>query len=56
MGVPKQTKGLPPGYSENDVPGTKGDIKPKAPTPDQYDMIHTLLELPGGKRRPKAKA
>ena len=55
MSTPKKTKGLPPGYSEKDIPQGGTTFKIKSPTPDQYDMIHTLLELPGGKRRKVSK-
>lgn len=56
MNTPKRVKGLPPGWSEKDIPQASTSFKPKAVSKDQYDMIHTLLEMPGGKPRPKAKA
>ena len=57
MSTPKRVKGLPPGYTEKDIPQGKnpkysGSIMSK----DQKDMIFTLLEMPGNKPRPKAKA
>lgn len=53
MSSHKKTKGLPPGYTEKNIPGSSYS---KPASKDQYDMIHTLLEMPGGKPRPKAKA
>jgi len=44
-------KGLPPGYSEKDIPGSSNPPIKKTVSPEQYDMIHTLLELPGGTTR-----
>jgi hypothetical protein len=56
MSSHKRIKGLPPGYSEKDIPQAKTSFKPKAMSKDQSDMIYTLLEMPGNKPRPKAKA
>lgn len=56
MNTPKRVKGLPPGWSEKDIPQASTSFNPKAMSKDQSDMINTLLEMPGGKPRPKAKA
>ena len=48
-------KGLPPGYSEKDIPGNKGEISLKKPSGKQKEMIETLMEMPGGKPLPGDK-
>lgn len=48
-------KGLPPGYSEKDIPGNSGEIKLKSPTAKQKDLTFTLMEMPGGKPLPGDK-
>jgi len=56
MSSHKRVKGLPPGWSEKDIPLAKTSFKPKAMSKNQQDMIHTLLEMPGGKPIQKTKS
>ena len=57
MNYQKKIKGLPNGYSEKDLPqGKNPKYSGSTMSKDQKDMIYTLLEMPGNKPRPKAKA
>jgi hypothetical protein len=48
-------KGLPPGYSEKNIPGNSGEIKLKAASGKQKEMTFSLMEMPGGKPLPGDK-
>ena len=50
-----KTKGLPPGYSEKDIPGSSNADFVRKPTKVQAEMTSSLMEMPGGKPLPGDK-